>query len=320
MKKSDAVVVSDAYLPKKKSFAKTLVANIPFLIMILPGFIALLLFAYKPFTGLLIAFQDYRPRVGVWGSEWADNYGMANFIKLFGNYKFAPVLKNTFYISFLRIVFGWPMPIILALLLNEIRCGWFKKLAQTLTYIPHFFSWVILGGIFKMLFSAVGPVNTILTSLGLEAVPFFSNNTAFLVLLITTYIWHSMGSGAIVYIAALAGVDESLYEAAYIDGAGKMKQVIYITLPSIMGTITTVFILSLSTVLNVGFDQIFNMYNYSVYEVADVLDTYSYTLLMRSEWELGTVLGIFKSVVGLFFVLTSNWVLSKISDGEYGVL
>lgn len=288
--------------------------------MLLPGFIALLLFAYKPMYGLLIAFQDYRPRVGVWGSDWADNYGFANFIELFSHYKFLPILKNTFVISFLRILFGWPAPIILALLLNEIRCGWFKKLAQTLTYIPNFFSWVILGGIFKMLFSTVGPVNMILQSLGMEAVPFLTDTTAFLVLLIATASWQGIGAGAIVYIAALAGVDESLYEAAYIDGASKMKQVLHITLPSIMGTITTVFIMNLAGVLNAGFDQIFNMYNASVYEISDIIDTYSYTLLMRSEWELGTALGFFKSIVGLVFVLSSNWVVKKISDDEYGIL
>lgn len=320
MKKSDTVVVSDAYLPKKKTFGKKLRANLPLLIMILPGFIALLLFNYKPIYGLLIAFQDYRPRAGVFGSEWADNFGMANFIELFGNYKFGPVLRNTFTISFLRIIFGWPAPIILALLLNEIRCGWFKKLAQTLTYIPHFFSWVILAGIFKMLFSTVGPFNMIMGMFGLDPIPFFSDTTAFLVLIIITAVWQGMGSGAIVYIAALSSVDESLYEAAYIDGASKLKQVFHITIPSIMGTITTVFIMNLSGVLNAGFDQLFNMYNYSVYEVADIIDTYSYTLLMRSEWELGTALGFFKSVVGLVFVLTSNWFVKKISKDEYGIL
>ncbi len=320
MKKSDIAVVSDAYLPKKKSFTKRFVANVPLLVMLFPGFVALLMFAYKPMYGLLIAFQDYRPRVGIFGSEFADNYGMANFIELFSNYKFMPVLFNTIRISFLRIICGWPAPIILALLLNEIRCGWFKKLTQTLTYIPYFFSWVIMGGIFKMLFSTVGPVNMILTSLGFNSVPFFSDGGAFLVLLVGTAVWQGIGSGAIVYIAALAGVDESLYEAAYIDGAGKFRQVISITLPSIMGTITTVFIMNLSGVLNAGFDQIFNMYNYSVYEVSDILDTYSYTLLMRSEWELGTALGLFKSLVGLLFVTTSNWVVKKISNDEYGIL
>lgn len=288
--------------------------------MLLPGFLTFIFFAYKPMTGLLIAFQDYKPRAGVFGSPWADNNGMANFITLFTNYKFLPTLGNTFRITLTWIVLGWPAPIILALLLNEIRCGWFKKLIQTLTYMPHFFSWVIMGGIFKMLFSTVGPVNELITSLGGNAVPFFTSNTPFFWLLIATHVWKAIGSGAIVYIAALAGVDESLYEAAYIDGAAKFKQVFYITIPSILGTITTVFIMNLGSVLNAGFDQIFNMYNYAVYEVADVLDTYSYTLLMRSEWELGTTLGLFKSVVGLFFVLTSNWFISKLSDDEYGIL
>ncbi len=320
MKKSDTLVVSDAYLPKKKSFKKRFISNIPLLIMLLPGLLTFIFFAYKPMTGLLIAFQDYKPRAGVWGSPWADHYGFGNFIELFSGYKFWPVIRNTFKITLTWLVLGWPMPIVLALLLNEIRCSWFKKLIQTLTYMPHFFSWVVMGGIFKMLFSTVGPVNELITSLGGTAIPFFTSNTAFFWLLILTHVWKSVGSGAIVYIAALAGVDESLYEAAYIDGATKFKQVIYITLPSIMGTITTVFIMNLSGLLNAGFDQIFNMYNYSVYEVADVLDTYSYTLLMRSEWEMGTTLGLFKSVVGLCFVLGSNWVISKISDDEYGIL
>lgn len=320
MKKSDTLVVSDAYLPKKKSFKKQFIANIPLLIMILPGFLTFVFFAYKPMTGLLIAFQDYKPRAGVFGSPWADNNGMANFIQLFSNYKFLPTLGNTFKITLTWLVCGWPMPIVLALLLNEIRCGWFKKLIQTLTYMPHFFSWVIMGGIFKMLFSTVGPVNELITSLGGSAVPFFTSNTPFFWLLIATHVWKAVGSGAIVYIAALAGVDESLYEAAYIDGATKFKQVIYITIPSILGTVTTVFIMNLSGILNAGFDQIFNLYNYAVYEVADVLDTYSFTLLMRSEWELGTTLGLFKSVVSLFFVLTSNWIISKLSDDEYGIL
>jgi len=320
LKKSDTLVVSDAYLPKKKSLKKRLTSNIPLLIMLLPGFLTFVFFAYKPMTGLLIAFQDYKPRAGVWASPWADNYGLGNFIELFTGYKFWPVLRNTFKITLTWLVLGWPMPIVLALLLNEIRCSWFKKLIQTLTYMPHFFSWVVMGGIFKMLFSAVGPVNELIVSLGGTAVPFFTSGTSFFWLLIVTHVWKAVGSGAIVYIAALAGVDESLYEAAYIDGASKFKQVIYITLPSIMGTITTVFIMNLSGILNAGFDQIFNMYNYSVYDVADVLDTYSYTLLMRSEWEMGTTLGLFKSVVGLTFVLGSNWLISKLSDDEYGIL
>lgn len=320
MKKSDTVVVSSAYLPKKKTFKKQFVSNLPLLCMILPGFLALLIFHYKPIYGLLIAFQDYKPRAGVLGSPMADNFGMENFITLFSNYKFVPVLLNTVKLSFLHLFCGFPVPIILALLLNEIRCGWFKKITQTLTYMPTFFSWVVMGGIFKMIFSTVGPVNMLIQSLGGPAIGFFTSSTAFVVLLILTNIWRMMGSSAIIFIAALAGVDESLYEAAYIDGASKFKQVIYITIPSIMATITTVFIMNLGGILNAGFDQIFNMYNYSVYDVADIIDTYSYTLLKRSEWELGTALGFFKSVVGLIFVLASNWFIKKISNDEFGIL
>lgn len=320
MKKSDTVVVSSAYLPKKKTLKKQFISSLPLLCMILPGFFALLIFHYKPIYGLLIAFQDYKPRMGVLGSPLADNYGMENFLKLFANYKFVPVLLNTVKLSFLHIICGFPAPIILALLLNEIRCGWFKKVTQTLTYMPTFFSWVIMGGIFKMIFSTVGPVNILIQTFGGSPVGFFTSSTAFVVLLITTHIWKSVGSGAIIYIAALAGVDESLYEAAYIDGASKFKQIIYITLPSIMGTITTVFIMNMSGILNAGFDQIFNMYNYSVYDVSDIIDTYSYTLLKRSEWELGTTIGLFKSGVGLIFVLSSNWFIKKISDDEFGIL
>ena len=319
MKKSVAVV-SDAYLPKKKPLMQQIKANIPLLIMLLPGFLALLIFHYKPIYGLAIAFQDYRPRVGVFGSPLADNYGFEYFIKLFGNYKFIPVLWNTIRISFLRILFSWPAPIIFALMLNEIRCSWFKKLSQTLTYMPHFFSWVILGGIFKMLFGAMGPVNQLITTLGGDKIPFFTEGGWFIFLLVFSTVWQGMGSNAIVYLAALSGVDESLYEAAYIDGASKLKQTIYITIPSIMGTITTVWIMGLGSILNAGFDQIFNMYNYNVYDVSDILDTYSYTLLMRSEWELGTALGLFKSVVGLIFVLGANWIISRMSGDEYGIL
>ena len=319
MKKSETVVVSDAYIPKKKTFAQKFKANLPLLIMLLPGFLALLLFHYKPMYGLSIAFLDYSPRGGIMASEFV---GFENFKELFNNQYFAETLKNTVVISFLRIVCGWPTPIILALLLNEIRCGWFKKLTQTLTYIPHFFSWVVLGGIFKMLFSVEGPINLIIKALGFEAVPFLLESSPFLFLVILTAVWQGMGSGAIVYIAALAGVDESLYEAAYIDGASKIKQVFHITIPSIMGTITTVFIMNLAGVLNAGFDQLFNLSEGAdmIKNDARIIDTYSYELLKGQKYEMGTTLGLFKSLVGLVFVLGSNWFVKKISKDEYGIL
>ena len=319
MKKSETVVVSNAYIPKKKTFAQKLKANLPLLIMLLPGFLALLLFHYKPMYGLSIAFLDYRPRFGIMASEFI---GFENFKELFSNAYFLPTLKNTVVISLLRMVCGWPSPIILALLLNEIRCGWFKKFTQTLTYIPHFFSWVVLGGIFKMLFSVEGPINMIIKAMGFEAVPFLMESGPFLFLVILTAVWQGLGSGAIVYIAALAGVDESLYEAAYIDGASKMKQVTSITIPSIMGTITTVFIMNLGGVLNAGFDQLFNLSAGAdmIKNDARIIDTYSYELLAAQKYEMGTTLGLFKSLVGLIFVLGSNWFVKKISQDEYGIL
>lgn len=319
MKKSETLVVSDVYIPKKKTLAQKFKANLPLLIMLLPGFLALLLFHYKPMYGLSIAFLDYKPRGGILASEFI---GFENFATLFDNIYFVDTLKNTIVISFLRIVCGWPSPIILALLLNEIRCGWFKKFTQTLTYIPHFFSWVVLGGIFKMLFSVEGPINLMIKSLGLEAVPFLMESGPFLFLVILTAVWQGLGSGAIVYIAALAGVDESLYEAAYIDGAGKFRQVISITIPSIMGTITTVFIMNLGGILNAGFDQLFNLSAGAdmIKNDARILDTYSYELLLAQKYEMGTTLGLFKSLVGLIFVLGSNWLVKKMSQDEYGIL
>lgn len=320
MKKSVAVQ-SDVYVAPKKSLFNEFKKHYALLIMLLPGFIALLLFAYKPMYGLLIAFKDYKFRLGVWGSPWADQNGLAHFIRMFGGGDFPRVLKNTIVISFLKLICGFPAPVILALLLNEMRNKLYKRVIQTLSYLPHFFSWVVLGGIFKMLFAVVGPVNLVLTTLGMnEPVSFFGNNTTFLWLVIGTSVWQGLGWGAIIYMAALSGVDESLYEAAYIDGASRWKQVWYISIPSIMGTITTVFIMNLGKVLNAGFDQIYNMYNAMVYKSSDILDTYSLRLLQDGRYEVGTALGLFKSLVGLCFVLGSNKIVKVLSKDEYGIL
>lgn len=289
--------------------------------MLIPGFIALLLFSYKPMYGLLISFKDYKFKLGVLGSPWADNFGFEHFIRLFSGDDFAKVMKNTVVISLLRLVLGFPSPIILALLMNEMRGKIYKRVVQTLTYLPHFFSWVILSGILKMLFATVGPINMVLQTLGMDQpIPFFGDNTAFLCLLLGTAVWQELGWGAIIYMAALSGVDESLYEAAYIDGASRWKQVWHISIPSIMGTVTTTFIMGLAGVLNAGFDQIYNMYNVMVYEVSDILDTYSLRLLQDGRYEIGAALGFFKSLVGLVFVLGSNWFIKVISDDEYGIL
>ncbi len=322
MKKTAAVEVN-AYLSKRPSLFKKLKTTYPFLIMLLPGFIALALFAYKPLYGLLIAFKDYKIKLGVTGSPWADNNGMEWFIRLFKGSNFKSVMTNTITISALSLVLQIPCNILLALLINEMRGIVYKRFIQTITYIPYFFSWVVLGGIFKTLFSITGPINSIITDMGMEPVKFLENDGAFFVLLMVSRVWQSVGWGAVIYIAALAGVDESLYEAAYIDGAGKLKQVFHISIPSIMGTITTVFIMSIGSILNAGFDQIMNMMNPLVREVSQILDTYSIELLQRGGsvgYGVGTALGLFKGIVGLILVLASNKVITIMSKDEFGIL
>jgi len=319
--KKSVAVESSAYLPKKKTLLNDVKRNLPLLIMLIPGFIMIALFSYKPMYGILIAFKDYKFKDGVLGSAWAGSNGFEHFIRLFKTGDFTRILYNTIKISLLRTVFGFVAPIILALLFNEMRGKVYKRITQTLSYLPHFFSWVVLGGIFKMLFASVGPVNMILQQLGAsEPVSFFGDGQNFLWLIVWTSVWQGVGWGTIIYLAALTGVDESLYEAAYIDGASRWKQVWHISIPSIMGTVTTVLILNLGTILNAGFDQIYNMYNATVYETSDILDTYSLRLLQDGRYELGTALGLFKSVVCLILVLTTNWIVKLVSKDEYGVL
>jgi putative aldouronate transport system permease protein len=218
------------------------------------------------------------------------------------------------------MIFGFPAPIILALLLNELRLGWFKRIAQTISYLPHFFSWVVLSGIvIVMLSPSEGPVNYLLSMVGIEPIYFLADPDYFRSTLVGTGIWKEIGWGTIIYLAALSGIDPSLYEAAVIDGASRIKQIWYITLPSILPVITILFILSLGGVLNAGFDQIFNLYNPAVYEVADIIDTYVYRAgIVGAQFGLTTAVGLFKNVIGIALVLGTNYVVKKM--GQEGVL
>lgn len=290
----------------------------PLLLMVLPGLVALILFNYLPIYGVTIAFKDFKILEGITGSPWS---GLDNFTKLFSGGDFLHILRNTVVISLLKLAFGLPAPIILALLLNEVRHSTYKRVIQTFTYMPHFFSWVVLSGIITMVFSSSGPVNLIWKFLGFsEPLSFFSDGTLFVGMVVGTAVWQSVGWGTIIYMAALSGVDESLYEAATIDGAGRWKQTLYVSLPCIMPTIATVFILNLGSVLNAGFDQIYNMYNPTVYEVSDIIDTYVLRLLKQMDYGVGTAADLFKSVVGLIFVMGGNWFTKKLSDDEMGIL
>lgn len=302
---------------QKNSILKQYWINRNLVFMMLPGLLLLLVFAYGPMYGIIIAFKDFKMAEGVMASPWV---GLQHFRTLFSGQDFPKVFRNTLVISLLKLGLGFPAPILFALLLNEMMNVKFKKVVQTFSYLPHFFSWVILGGIVTMVFSNRGPVNTALSWLGMEKpIEFFANNTWFIAVVVLSHIWQTIGWGSIIYISSLSGVDAALYEAAYVDGAGRFKQVIHISIPCLVPTIVTMFILNLGSVLNAGFDQIYNLYNPTVYEVADILDTYVLRKMQSMDYSLGTAVGLFKSLIALILVVLTNQIANRLSDGEQGI-
>ena len=286
------------------------------LLLVAPGLAFFLVFNYLPMFGLVLAFKEFRLSAGILGSEWS---GLENFSRLFGGADFPNALRNTVTISLLRLLFGFFAPIALALMLNEIRVSWYKRTVQTVTYIPYFLSWVILGGIFLMIFSQSGPANQIGQLFGVSPIEFLTNDFWFIVVVIVTGIWQAAGYGAVIYLAALAGISPDLYEAAVVDGAGRWKQTLHITIPGLVPTIITLFILNLGHVLNAGFDQIYNMYNPMVYDAADIIDTYVLRRIVLMDFGLATGAGLFKSVVGLLMVVLANSLARRLSGGEQGI-
>ena len=286
------------------------------LLLVAPGLAFFLVFNYLPMFGLVLAFKEFRLSAGILGSEWS---GLENFSRLFGGADFPNALRNTVTISLLRLLFGFFAPIALALMLNEIRVSWYKRTVQTVTYIPYFLSWVILGGIFLMIFSQSGPANQISQLFGISPIEFLTNDFWFIVVVIATGIWQAAGYGAVIYLAALAGISPDLYEAAVVDGAGRWKQTLHITIPGLVPTIITLFILNLGHVLNAGFDQIYNMYNPMVYDAADIIDTYVLRRIVLMDFGLATGAGLFKSVVGLLMVVLANSLARRLSGGEQGI-
>ncbi|MEK5238869.1 ABC transporter permease subunit [Paenibacillus sp. FSL L8-0470] len=286
-------------------------------LLLAPVMIWYAVFAYAPMYGIQLAFKDFRIMDGIWGSPWV---GLKHFEFLFfQSPDFLRILKNTVTISFLHIAFGFPAPIILALLINEIRSSSFKRVAQSLTYLPHFFSWVILSGILITLLSpSSGVVNYLLQLVGLEPIYFLGNPNYFRFTLVTSGIWKEVGWGTIIYLAALAGIQPEMYEAAVMDGASRWRQTLSITLPTILPVIILMFILRIGSVLDAGFDQILNLYSPATYSVADILDTYVYRVgLQNFQFSLTTAVGLFKNVIAFALVLTTNFVSKKL--GQQGI-
>lgn len=281
-----------------------------------PGILYFLIFKFAPLWGLLIAFKEYNPFKGLWGSEWI---GFTNFTELFKSEIFYLMLRNTFAINIFGIIFMFPLPILLALMLNEIRHETFKRINQSIVYLPHFLSWVVVASMtFFMLSTDVGLINKLISNMGFETVSFLSNPNLFWGLLTAQSMWKEVGWGTIIFLAAMAGVDPQQYEAAVIDGASRMKQIWHVTLPAIRPTIIILLILRLGHMADVGFEQILLMNNPLVTSVSQVFDTYAYTIgILGGKISVGVTVGMFKGVVGLILVMLSNYVVKKL--GQEGI-
>lgn len=287
-----------------------------FYLMLLPAMIFIVVYKYVPMYGVIIAFKDFNIMEGIPGSPWV---GLQHFRELFMFEEFPRVVNNTVIISLMKLVFGFPAPLIIALLLNELVVKRFKRVVQTLTYIPHFISWVVVGGIvIDVLSPSSGIVNKVIQLFGFDPIFFMSDERLFRWVLVFSDIWKEAGWGAIIYLAALLGINDELYQAAKVDGASRIRQIWHVTLPCIRSTITILLLLRIGNVFDAGFEQILVMYNTTVYSVADIIDTYVFRVgLGQMQFGLTTAAGLFKSVIGCGLLLIANWIARRL--GEDGI-
>lgn len=283
------------------------------LLLFLPAFVYYILFKYVPMFGILISFKDYNAFKGVWASEWV---GLKYYITFFQSPDFLKLMRNTVLLGVYRIIFGFPAPVILALLLNEVRKGIVKKLVQSISYLPHFISnVVVVSMMFLFLSPTTGLVNQVLEGLGGNAVNFMQNENYFRSIYVLSEIWQHIGWEAIIYLAALSAIDPQLYEAARVDGANRWHQLLHITVPGIMPSIVILFILNIGQVLDIGFEKVLLMLNPSIYSTADVLSTYVYRVGIQSmNYSYGTAIDLFTSVINLAFILIANGISRKVSE------
>lgn len=308
-------------IPKKKVKGKTQVKSLStricehwqYYVLLAPALIFIIIFCYVPMYGATVAFKNYSSVKGILGSPWV---GFDNFTKLFSMAKFWQVFKNTLVINFIRLIFDFPAPIILALMLNEVRNKVFLRVTQTVVYLPHFISWVVVSGIMFNILSTDGIMNTIIQSLGGNPVNFLSNPKTFRPMVVISQIWKEAGWGTILYLAALANVSPEYYEAAMLDGASRMKQIIHITVPAIMPTISVMLVLRMGQMMNSGFDQMFNLINPAVYDVGDVIDTYVYRIgIVDGRFSMAGAVSLFLNIINCAMLLMGN-VLSKKINGS----
>ncbi|WP_308633910.1 ABC transporter permease [Paenibacillus silvisoli] len=286
--------------------------EIPMHVMLLPGVLVTLIFSYGPMAGLIMAFQNYIPAFGMLKSEWV---GLKNFTYIFNLPDVGQVVWNTVYIAFLKIVFSAVVTIVLALLIHEVTQKKLKRTVQTIIYLPYFLSWIILGAILRDMLAMDGIVNQTLGSFGIEPMMFLGNNALFPYLLVVTDCWQTVGFGTIVYLAAISSINPMLYEASVIDGASRLRQVWHITLPGMKPIIVLLLTLSLGSILNAGFDQIFVLYSPMVYESGDVIDTWVYRAgLVDAQFSIATAVGLFRSVVSFILISLSYYLAHKYAN------
>jgi putative aldouronate transport system permease protein len=311
-----AVPLSSAAMPRKSAItdlrART-AGKWPLYIMMIPGLLVIVVFNLVPMYGISIAFKDFYPSRGILGSPWV---GFDHFTYLFSLPNIGQIFENTLIIAIAKIVIGFPIPIIVAILLNEIKNTLYMRSVQTLIYLPHFISWVILAGILKnMLTTDGGMINSLITIFGGEPIFFLGSNDWFRTLLISSDIWKNFGFSTVIYLAALLSIDPQLYESARIDGANWLQITRHVTLPGLMPIMLLTAILSIGGILNANFDQVLNLYNPQVYETADIIDTFVYRIsLVNFNWELGTAVGLFRSIVSMILLIVSYGLAYKYTD------
>lgn len=279
--------------------------------LVIPVLIFYTLFCYKPMYGAIIAFKEYSPRLGIWGSPWA---GLKYFQEFVSNPYFWRILKNTLWLSLSSLLFGFPAPIILALLINELKGKWFPKTVQTLSYMPHFISLVVVCSLIKEFTSSDGVINDFLALFGVQPQTMLNNPRLFVPVYVISDIWQGIGWGSIIYLAALTGIDQELYEAAKIDGAGRWKQTLHVTLPCIMPTVVIMLILRVGGLMNVGYEKIILMYNPVTYETADVISSFVYRKgILERSYSYSSAVGLFNSLINCLLLVGANWFSRKVN-------
>nr|WP_235886086.1 ABC transporter permease subunit [Paenibacillus cymbidii] len=283
--------------------------------LLIPGLAYFIVYRYVPMLGNIIAFQDFSPYQGFLKSDWV---GWKHFARIFDDTEVLRVIRNTLWLSFLQIIFAFPVPVVLSIMMNELRSDRFKRITQSIVYLPYFLSWVVVIGIATVFLRSDGVINHITEWMGREPIVFLQEPSLFMPIIVIEVIWKESGWGTIIFLAALAGVNPSLYEAAVVDGAGRWRRIWHVTLPAIRGTVVILLILRLGNVLDSGFEQIFLMLNPFVMKAGDVLDTYVYFKgIQQADFSFGTAVGLFKGAVGLVLIVGANRLAKRF--GEQGI-